>query len=343
MGVITAMTDKEELKRRLATASSKVLILNDMHLRDKPPRNCTELYLDDIFDILKFTAQLEKALDLDAVIWAGDVFDHKMPSRSSHRLVLQAIEVVKSYRRLLILPGNHDISNDRLESIEEQQPLGVLYEAGAERLEGWDEKLPIFGIPWQQRWNEPGTLEEVFAPWYQSDLHHGKDLAKSLVVTHASIFPPGSEPAVYEYIPTADIAAAMGHEGYLEHGHIHDYHGIYDVDGVTFCNLGAVSRGSLTESNQERPIQAALWTPEHGFLAIDLPHRPADEIFYLDQARQAREEKISDERFLEEVGSTRLEISSIASVVSHIQGLDDELIAPPVKVKAIELLESQNV
>jgi DNA repair exonuclease SbcCD nuclease subunit len=336
------LTDKVELARRLQEASSKVLILNDMHLRDKPPRNCTDLYLDDIFDILKFTTKLEKALDLDAVIWAGDVFDHKMPSRNSHRLVLQAIEVVKAYRRLLILPGNHDISNDRLESIEEQQPLGVLYEAGAERLEGWVSDLPIFGIPWQQRWNEPGTLEEVFTPWV-AEFAGDRELFKSLVVTHASIFPPGSEPGVYEYVPTQDIAAAMNHVGYLEHGHIHDYHGIYEVDGVQFCNLGAVSRGSLTESNQERPIQAALWTTEHGFLAIDLPHRPSEEIFYLDQAHQARQEKISDERFLEEVGSTRLEISSIASVVSHIQGLDEEKVAPPVKKKAIELLELQDV
>jgi DNA repair exonuclease SbcCD nuclease subunit len=334
------VTDKEELKRRLAEASSSVLILNDMHLRDKPPRNCSELYLDDIFEILNFTTKLEKALDVDAVIWAGDIFDHKMPSRNSHRLVLRTIEVVKKYRRLLILPGNHDISNDRLESIEETQPLGVLYEAGAERLDGWDEKLPVFGIPWQQRWDEPGTIEEVFGEW-RSQAEFA-ELSKSLVVTHASIFPPGQAPGVYASLDPADLAAAMGNVGYLEYGHIHDLHGIYDVDGVQFCNLGAVSRGSLTESNQERPIQAALWTPEHGFLAIDLPHAPAKEIFLLEQAMSSKADKISDERFLEEVGSTRLEISSIAGVVSHIREIDEEVVPAAVKSKAIELLELQD-
>lgn len=335
------MTDKEELKHRLERGSIKVLLLNDLHLRDRPPRNCSDAYLDDIFNILKFTTQLEKALDLDAVIWAGDIFDHKMPARSSHRLVLRTIEIVKAYRRLLILPGNHDISNDRLESIEEQQPLGVLYEAGAERLEGWAPGLPIFGIPWQQRWGEPGLLEEVFTPW-RDDLGQLEDQPASLVVTHASIFPPGEAPGVYESLHPGDIAAAMGNTGYLEYGHIHDYHGVYEVDGVTFCNLGAISRGSLTESNQNRGIHAALWTPEDGFFEIDLPHLPANEIFLLEQALEIKDKKISDERFLEEVGSTRLEISSIAGVVSHIMALDENSVPAPVKKVAIELLEAQD-
>ena len=336
------MTDKEELKRRLAEASSKVLILNDLHLRDKPPRNCSDEYLEDIFNILKFTAKLETALGLDAVIWAGDIFDHKMPSRNSHRLVLRAIEIVKMHKRLLILPGNHDISNDRLESIEEQQPLGVLYEAGAERLEGWADGLPVLGIPWQQRWEEEGVLEEALFEWREAKSSPGADLDKSLVVTHASIFPPGQAPGVYESLDPADIAAAMGNQGYLAYGHIHDNHGIYEVDGVTFSNLGAISRGSLTESNQERPVQAALWTPEHGFLAIDLPHLPSSEIFLLEQAFAAKDKTISDERFLAEIGSTRLEISSVAGVVSHINSLDEEKVPGAVKKKAIELLELQD-
>lgn len=343
------MTDKDELKRRLARASVKLLILNDLHLRDKPPRNCTEDYLPDIFDILRFTVKLEKALDLDGVIWSGDIFDHKLPSRSSHRLVLSSLEIVKAYRRLLVLPGNHDISNDRLDSIEEQQPLGILYRAGAERLEGWVKDLPVFGIPWQQAWSEDGILKEVFTPWQAELAGWGnneagrQDIARSLVVTHASIFPPGQEPGVYESLLPADLAAAMGNVGYLEHGHIHDNHGIYEVDGVSFCNLGAISRGSLTESNQNRPIQGALWTPEDGFFAIDLPHLPAERIFLLEEASTKKNKTVSDEKFLEEVGSTKLEISTIAGVISHINKIEEEKVAIEVKRVAIELLELQDV
>lgn len=335
------MTDKDELKRHLDEASSKVLLLNDLHLRDRAPRNCTDSYLDDILEILNFTTKLEKALDLDAVIWAGDIFDHKLPSKTSHRLILRAIEVVKKHRRLLILTGNHDIVNDRLESVYEQQPLGVLLEAGAEELKGWAPGLPILGIPWQQRWHEEGILEEVFTGW--RDAAGSQDLERSLVVTHASIFPPALySDIMYEALHPSDIAKAMNNKGYLHYGHIHDDHGIYEVDGVTFSNPGAISRGSLTESNQNRAVKAALWTPENGFLEIDLPHRPSSEVFLLEQASAAKEKKMSDEKFLEDVGSTRIEISSTSSVIKYIEELDESKVPKAVKKVAIEMLEMQD-
>lgn len=331
------MTDKNELRRHLQEASSKILLVGDIHLMDKPPRNCTEAYTEDIFDILAFTAKLEQQLGLDAVVWAGDIFHHKQPSRTSHRLVLRAIEAVKRYKRLYIVTGNHDISNDRLDSVAEQQPLGVLFEAGATELDGWAPDLPIFGVPWQQRWNEDGAVEDAFADWH----HEGHDIGSSLAVTHASIFPPGQEP-IFDHILAADVAAAMDGAGSVYYGHIHDYHGTYEVDGVTFCNPGAVSRGSLTESNVTRGVRAALWTPENGFLEIDLPARPSSEIFRLEDAGVEKSKKISDERFLEGIGSTRLEISSTAGVIAHIQGLDDEVVPAAVKAVAIEVLELQD-
>lgn len=334
------MTKATDVKEHLEGASSKVLLLNDIHLRDRPPRNCTDVYLEDIFDILEFTTKLEQALDLDAVIWAGDIFDHKQPSKTSHRLVLRTIEIVKQHRRLMILTGNHDIVNDRLESVREQQPLGVLYEAGAEELNGWSKDLPILGIPWQQDWHEPGSLTRIFEPWRNSD----RDLNRSLVVTHASIYPPekiGS--LVFDALHPESIAAAMDNKGYLHHGHIHDDHGLYTVDGVTFSNPGAISRGSLTEENQQRKIKGSLWTPERGFLEVELPHRPAEEIYFLATAAELKEAKVANEKFLEEVGSTRLEISSVAGVIDHIRSIDDPAVTPPVKRAAIELLEEQDV
>lgn len=335
----TTLATSEQIKQHLKGASKKVLLLNDIHLRDRPPRNCTDAYLDDIFEILKFTVKLEHALDLDAVIWAGDVFDHKQPSKTSHRLVLRAIEIVKAHRRLMILTGNHDIVNDRLDSVAEQQPLGVLLEAGAEELDGWVEDLPVFGVPWQQDWHEEGTLNRVFEPWRSSD----RDQQRSLVVTHASIYPPEKiSSLVFEALHPAAIAAAMDNTGFLHHGHIHDDHGVYKVDGVTFSNPGAISRGSLTEENQQRAVKAALWTPERGFLEVELPHLPAEEIYLLTEAAAAKEAKLSNEKFLEEVGSTRIEISSVAGVIEHIRSIQDEAVTERMKAAAIELLEEQD-
>lgn len=330
------MTDKEELKKRISSSSTRILILNDTHFRDNPPRNCTSAYLDDIFEVLDFSAKLEKALHLDAVVIAGDVFDHKQPSKTSHRLVLRAIEAAKKFTRLIIVAGNHDISNDRLETISEQQPLGVLFESGAaEELIGWHSELPLYGAPWNQNWEE--NLNEVFQPWRSSSK---KDAA--LAVTHASIFPPGHTPP-FEFLAPDVVATAMGNAGSVQYGHIHDYHGLYEVDGVKFSNPGAVSRGSLTESNIQRGVKGALWTPEHGFLEIDMPHRPAEEIFLIEQASSKKAAELSNEEFLADVGSTRLEISTVQAVTSYIRELDESKVPSEVKRLSIELLEAQDV
>lgn len=312
---------------------SRVLLVGDLHLRDRPPRNRNEGYLEEVLELLDYTAQLERDLDLDAVIWAGDVFDHKQPARTSHRTVLKAIEAVKKYRNLWIVVGNHDITNDVLDTAYEQQPIGVLLEAGAHELKNWHPFLPVVGIPWQQRWTAPGAVPAAF-DWIVDD-----ELEKNfLVVTHAPIYPPAlASSQFFELLDTKEIASSLQHRGSVFYGHIHDFHGVYEVDGTQFCNPGAISRGSLTESNVSRQVQCAIWDSEtNEFELVELPAKPAAEIFKLEQAETKKNLKLDLDQFLAGVGSTTLTISSTTSVISHIQQLE---LDPTVKNVAIELLE----
>ena len=154
-----------ELTKIIAESSVRVICVGDIHLSDRPPASCYDTYTDDILDMLSFVAKLEKALKTDAVVWAGDIFHHKQPSRTSHATVLKLTKVAQEYDNLYVVTGNHDIQSDRLDSLE-KQPLGVLYEAGVlKELDGWHPTLPIFGVPWQQRWLSPGTIDEAFAEW----------------------------------------------------------------------------------------------------------------------------------------------------------------------------------
>src|SRR5690606_16770357 len=143
------------------------ICVGDIHLSDRPPASCTESYTDDILEMLSFVAKVEKALKVDAVVWAGDIFHHKQPSRTSHATVLKLAKVAQEYNNLWVVTGNHDIQSDRLDSLE-KQPLGVLYEAGVlKELNGWHPTLPIFGVPWQQRWLSPEAPWEAFRDWRQ--------------------------------------------------------------------------------------------------------------------------------------------------------------------------------
>lgn len=285
--------------------------------------------------MLRYIAKIEKAFNIDAVVWAGDVFHHKQPSRTSHQTVFRLAEVAQEYQNLYVVTGNHDISNDRLDSLS-KQPLGVLYQAGIlKELNGWHDTLPIFGVPWQQHWRAPGTIDDAFKAWREDTPPH--DLAKSLVVTHAPIYPPTvADNVLFDLLPLPEVSAAMWNQGSLYYGHIHEPHYKFEVDGVQYANMGAISRGSLHEYNLARKIQIALWTPEHGFNPIDIPHKPASEVFRLDIAAEKKEEKMSLDSFLADVGSATLDMSATETVVEHIRSLE---VSKPVKDTSIQLLE----
>lgn len=300
--------------------------VNDIHATRRPPSRCTEAYWPDLLDLLYQTTEVARAREVAAVVWPGDVFHHKAPSRTDHGLVQDLIEVVRSYPcPVYVVPGNHDIQHDRLDSIYVTQPLGVLLKAGARHLEGWygpDEgaRLDLYGVPWQQEWSAQG-IAGALEGWRR------ETYGCSLVVTHAPIYPPGCEPGYEgaEFTPASWWADAMGNQGYLLYGHIHEPHGVWRHSGVTFCNFGALSRGSVDDYNLGRQVGVTLWDtgapPEDAFRFVPLEARPAEEVFRLQQ----REEEAAAHRRLDEflagVDETALALLSVETVLAHIRTL----------------------
>jgi len=306
-----------------------ILCVGDIHAMDRAPSGCVEPYLDDLIDMLGHAARIAEELGADATVWAGDVFHYKAPGKTSHATVMRLIEVARKFKNLYILVGNHDISNDRLESVDEKQPLGVLFASGAAKmLDGKVDGLPLYGIPWQQDWDEEGTLERVFAA--------AKSSSPQLTVTHASIYPPAQvENVPFTVLDANKIADALG-SGHVYYGHIHEYHGIYDVGAVEFANMGAISRGSLHEYNVERGIYVAMWSEATGFGEIPLPHKPAAEVLKIEVHREKKIAAQNLDDFLSSVGRSSLTLASTASVIHAIESMTVEA---PVKVRAVELVE----
>ena len=213
-------------------------------------------------------------------------------------------------------------SHDRLDSLI-SQPLGVLFRAGARNLESWtgaDEvsKLDLYGVPWQQQWSQR-RVSEVLAGW------RGETYGCSLVVTHAPIYPPGQEPHYEgaEFTPASWWAEAMGNQGYLLYGHIHEPHGVWQHGGVTFCNYGALSRGSLDEYNLHRQVGVTIWDtdepPERAFEFVPLDARPAEEVFRLRQHEEAKGGQRRLDLFLSGVDAVTLGLLNVESVIAHIR------------------------
>lgn len=240
---------------------TNLLLVGDIHIADNPPSMRTDTYMEDILAKLSFATQKAAESDCDAIVLAGDVFHIKTPTRNSHRLVQRTGEVLTSAGiPVLIVPGNHDLSNDRLDSLG-RQPLGTLTKMeGIELLIGPHPTLPIFGLPYLHDWvGELPKWMERYRMWCKEK--NSEDFGfRPLMVTHAPIFPPGEDPP-YEYIGGDDWARMM-ENGAVYSGHIHDPHGAYKVGGVWFCNMGAISRGSLHEKTLKRVPRVSIWDSE---------------------------------------------------------------------------------
>lgn len=314
---------------------TKILTVNDIHLADRPPSSCTEAYTEDLLDLLGETVAVAEEYQVSAVVWTGDVFHSKAPARNSHRLVQKAIGIGQAYDRpWYIVPGNHDMSNDRWESVHDTQPLGVLYRAGAKALIGQSEQFDcLYGVPWQQEWSNE-NVGLALQEFREKPRTHGN----RLVCAHAPLYPPGHE-LPYEFYDVALWSMAMGNSGSCVYGHVHERHGVYRVNDVAFCNPGALSRGSLHEYNMTRPVQVAVWDSLTGlFTEVKLSKaKPAEEIFRLREKQQVTDAAGKLDDFLTQVGSTQLSVLSAEAVMEHVRQM--EKVPPAVVAEVEELLE----
>lgn len=314
---------------------SRFLVFGDIHLSDRPPSSCTDSYTDDLLDLLGQTVAVAEQYQVSAVVWAGDVFHSKAPSRNSHSLVQKVLGIGRAYDRpWYIVPGNHDIQHDDLSSIWATQPLGVLYRAGARALIGRCREFPaLYGVPWQQVWDNEHVGEALRG--FREDDFAGHR-SSHLVVAHAPLYPPGFE-LPYEHYDAVMWASAMGNLGSCYYGHVHEAHEEWEAAGVRFANYGALSRGSLHEHNLTRQIRVAVWDSADGsFTAVPMFAKPADQVFRLREKQEVTDAAGKLDDFLQSIGSSRFEVISIESVMRHVAEMD---IGQDVRDEVAELLD----
>lgn len=302
------------------SSAATILCVGDVHLSDKAPSNCTDSYNDDLFDLLAEIVKISGDRGVSAVVFAGDIFHIKRPDRTSHRTVQRMIDVVQAFPCPVYgVVGNHDILHDRIESIFETQPFGVLLQSGMRLLDGWaNADLPLYGVPWQQHWHEG---RPAFDAWVAQIPLAGR----GLIVTHAPLYPPGEE-LPWENIPASTVAEWMGGSGYLYYGHVHDLHGTFQAGGVTFCNQGAISRGSLHESDFNRVPAVTIWHEDRigveAFERVELTTaKPGSEVFRVEEHFEKVDYRERLDAFLAAVAGSTVKATSVESAIAYVRSL----------------------
>lgn len=323
----------------------KLLWVGDVHVADSPPAKRVETYGEEIkaklLEIREIANDPENEIDYTA--FAGDIFHHKHPQRVSHRTVNWLCSYFAGFLSpVLILVGNHDITDGLLESLD-KQPLGVIGNLDNVTLLKWD-KVSLFNeatgknvvlhpIP-----GVPGvTLKD-----YAVDVEEG---ACNIILSHQSIVPDLSKlppvlqdkPFMHDSQKVADITDA----DVVLYGHEHGNHGIYARSGKLFVNLGSISRGSLNESDLAKEPQVFLLQIEEKLSGrpIKLKNvRPASEVFLLEEHVAAQEHRADIEDAISRLKDTRLSKFSIESIMGEIEHRED--IDESARSVSLDLLEA---
>jgi hypothetical protein len=197
-----------------------------------------------------------------------------------------------------------------------------------ELIDGYDEETGIFGIPYLDDFNE-----------FNTRLLYGvteKNKIPRLIVTHASIFPPGDHPP-YDHMNADQI---MTRDIPLAYGHIHDPHGFYQVKKSWFCNNGAISRGSLHEETLKREPAVTLFDSEATgcpFTSIPVPFKPAEQVFRLAEHVEAKQAESRLDDFLSSVEGVNLTSLSLESVIDTAKATN---LSPEAKQELEDILQS---
>ena len=309
---------------------------NDIHISDVSPRSRTDDFKKAILEKIHQMCLACNKLKADAALIAGDLFNHKNPIKNSHSLVRELIEAFKEFKcPVYMIEGNHDLSANRLESVDEQ-PLGVLFESGYLRqlrekiIEKNGKKVSLIGVPYCEG-QDPSKLT----------LPGKKDCVSQICLMHIYAAPiPGSlfKESIHGYREFMGLEPDI-----FVLGHYHLDQGITEQDGKHFVNIGSLSRGTMTDENLNHEpqigyirISVGVDGPTYMVQSIKLKVRPSAEIFDLQKREEEKKESQEIEQFVDKLMAEPVVKAEDATFKDVLEGMD---LTQAVKKKVLHYLE----
>ena len=314
----------------------RLLWRTDVHLSDRSPASRTDNWADSVFAKLDQVKAVARKLRVDAVLDGGDFFHIKSPSRTTHDLVRRVADHHADYPcPVYCTPGNHDAVYGDYGRLP-QQPLGVLYASGVFRRlydhhDAVFESVEDFEVHGMQT---TCKVRVVGVPYHGTsyDLERFKAIKRGdedflVCVAHVLAAEKGGTMYEGEDILWYRDLAPLAPDLWL-FGHWHQDQGVTEIGGKKFVNLGAMTRGSLTQDEiTRRPAMAlATFDRQEGIRiqVVRLRVRPHTEVFDMDTRVREEARTMTVDTF---VGSLRESLvesggDSIEEVVERMDAPD---------------------
>jgi len=295
----------------------KIVTFTDLHLADNNPISRKDNYCWSILNKLEQIKDMCKINKVDLALCAGDIFHLKTPTKNSHFLVSQVIELFKSFPcPVYSIYGNHDLRQDNISTLP-KQPFYTLVKSGALTYL-YDDffnkgSIRIFGMdycsfPEINKFNKDNKGEKV-----QICVAH---------VNASSKFSDLFGERVYTYQELQNTTPNI-----FVFGHYHPDQGIEVHNNKYFINVGSISRGSLKKDELER-------IPSIGYIEIDDNYKikceqirlnvlSSSDIFDLNKKEKEEKEQEEIEKFISEM-KEKINVNSSDNIEDRIQTLGFE-------------------
>jgi len=266
----------------------------DPHFSAHNPSAWKVDYLEETLKTLEQVFLYAQKEHVDAIVWAGDIFHLKSPTRNPLWFVTSLIKILrKAGCPHYTIAGNHDLKWGSLEGLE-GQPLELLIESGAMSLldtesvlfSNQETSLEIAG----KSYEHGNAVEPVFssqAQWKLAVGHYwfGKNTG---TMFGEPVFGP-------EYLEkwAANVFLI---------GHHHEDQGIVEKTGKYYCSQGSMSRtGAHKQDLTRKPAAVWMTFTKASFEGKVLRPkvRAMEQLIDIRQREQIKKEEEEIEKFIE--------------------------------------------
>lgn len=297
------------------TDTVKFIAFCDPHYSWKSPDVFKQPYLDELRTTIQKVFDFGAKINVDAYLWAGDIFHRKAPSQNPHELVATiASDWRATGKPHYLIGGNHDYKFGTLSKVE-GQPLDVLLKTGVGTLLDDNDLTIVKG----------NTHVRVIGQSYEHTrcdrlLEARKGSEDHLIGLGHFWFGPHTG----EFFGEPMFGPETLFESEIDIwviGHHHQDQGIHEQDGKYISVLGSITRTGAHENDLTRK-PAALFIELDGsartLKAIRPKVTPSDELMDLERHTQQREENKAIDGFIEDLNTAKLTTLDPDAIVTEL-------------------------
>jgi len=303
----------------------RILYATDFHLRGRNPVNRIDNYAEEILSVFREISQLITELNIDYVLFGGDIFD---TPRISQELYNELAFILSTYKVTpYVVPGNHDIFGQTINTLD-QTMLQGLHSSGLIQIITRESGTLLLsannitiGLAAQEYYS--GIDKDNKSSDYDMETNPFADY--HLLLTHGMLLDKPFHPDVHHTL----IEEVSSHADIIFGAHYHSGWSKAYNGSTWFCHPGAVARIEATKTEKERPLSYLYLDFDSNKFTIDiLPFKSAKDgydIFVQQEEKEQAPQLI--ETFVEHIDEQLNHLNVHDILRADTESLPDDLTA----------------